>query len=128
MIDHIGLAVSDFETSKAFYRAALAPIGYSLVKEIPRAATGRTDVAGFGEAPKADFWIAAGTPSKPPVHIAFHATGRAQVDAFYKAALAAGGRDNGAPGNRPHYHEHYYGAFVLDPDGHNIEVVCHDPA
>ena len=127
MIDHTGLTVSDFETSKAFYRAALAPIGYALLKEFPRAVTGSTDVAGFGEPPHADFWIGSGTPNRPPVHVAFRANRRAQVDAFYKAALAAGGRDNGAPGNRPHYHEHYYGAFVLDPDGHNVEVVCHAP-
>jgi catechol 2,3-dioxygenase-like lactoylglutathione lyase family enzyme len=83
--------------------------------------------AGFGEPPKADFWINRGSPNKPAVHIAFRVRRRAVVDAFYNAALAAGGRSNGGPGPRPHYHADYYGAFVLDPDGHNIEVVCHEP-
>ena len=78
--------------------------------------------------PKPDFWIGGGKPNVPPIHVAFRAASRAQVDAFYRAALAAGGRDNGAPGLRPHYHPNYYGAFVLDPDGHNIEAVCHEPA
>jgi catechol 2,3-dioxygenase-like lactoylglutathione lyase family enzyme len=82
-------------------------------------------VAGFGEPPKPDFWIGQGAPNKPPIHIAFQVSRRALVDAFYHAALAAGGRDNGAPGLRPQYHPDYYGAFVLDPDGHNIEAVCH---
>jgi catechol 2,3-dioxygenase-like lactoylglutathione lyase family enzyme len=95
--------------------------------EFPASVTGHTDVAGFGEPPKADFWISKGVPNHPTLHIAFRVSSRAQVDAFYQAALAAGGRDNGAPGPRPHYHEHYYGAFVLDPDGHNIEAVCHSP-
>ena len=78
--------------------------------------------------PKPDFWIGQGKPNDPPIHIAFRADSRAIVDAFYAAALAAGGRDNGPPGLRPRYHENYYGAFVRDPDGHNIEAVCHDPA
>lgn len=128
MIDHIGVAVSDFVRSKAFYAAALAPIGYSLLMELPASVTGHTDVAGFGMAPKPDLWISKGSANQPPVHIAFRAATRAAVDAFHKAAMAAGGNDNGAPGLRPHYHPNYYGAFVLDPDGHNIEVVCHDPA
>jgi catechol 2,3-dioxygenase-like lactoylglutathione lyase family enzyme len=131
MIDHTGVIVSDFERSRAFYTQALAPIGYALLAEIPAAVTKSTDVAGFGEPPKPDFWISGATLDKPanhpPVHVAFRVTNRAQVDAFYQAALAAGGRDNGAPGPRPHYHEHYYGAFVRDPDGHNIEAVCHAP-
>ena len=126
MIDHTGLIVSNFARSKAFYSQALAAIGYALLKEIPAALTGHADVAGFGEPPKPDFWISAGTPNQPPVHIAFRVRTRAQVIAFYRAALAAGGRDNGAPGLRLHYHAHYYGAFVLDPDGHNIEAVCHE--
>jgi catechol 2,3-dioxygenase-like lactoylglutathione lyase family enzyme len=79
-------------------------------------------------APKAEFWISQGTPNTPRLHIAFRASNRAAVDAFYQAAIAAGGKDNGAPGPRPHYHANYYGAFVLDPDGHNIEAVCHNPA
>lgn len=128
MIDHTGIVVSDFQKSRQFYSQALAPIGYSLLMEVSAAETGRGDAAGFGVAPKPDFWIGSGTPNVPPVHVAFRAPSRAQVDAFYQAALAAGGRDNGAPGLRAHYHPNYYGAFVLDPDGHNIEAVCHDPA
>ncbi len=125
MIDHTCITVSDFQLSRQFYTSTLAPLGYALLMEVPAAETGRQDAAGFGVAPKPDFWIGGGTPNVPPVHIAFHAANRAQVDAFYKAAIAAGGRDHGAPGLRPHYHANYYGAFVLDPDGHNIEAVCH---
>ncbi len=128
MIDHIGIAVSDFETSKDFYSKALAPLGYSLVMAVTAAETGSKDYAGFGVPPKPDLWIGGGGANVPPVHVAFRAASRALVDAFYHAALAAGGRDNGAPGLRPHYHPNYYGAFVLDPDGHNIEAVCHEPA
>lgn len=128
MIDHTGVIVSDFERSKAFYRAALAAIGYQLLAQFPAAVTGHADVAGFGENGKTDFWITRGEPNRPAVHIAFRVASRQMVDAFHRAALAAGGRDNGAPGVRTHYHPHYYGAFVLDPDGHNIEAVCHEPA
>jgi catechol 2,3-dioxygenase-like lactoylglutathione lyase family enzyme len=120
MIDHASLTVSNFEKSKAFYAKALAPIGYAVLMEFPGS-------AGLGEKGKPDFWISEGKPNHPPVHLAFHAGDRKHVDAFHAAALAAGGRDNGAPGLRPHYHPTYYGAFVLDPDGHNIEVVCHTP-
>lgn len=126
MIDHTGITVSDFSASKAFYEKALAPMGYVLIMELPASVTGHTDVAGFGEPSKPDFWISRGTPNQPPIHVAFRAASRARVDAFYTAAMAAGGRDNGAPGLRPHYHPNYYGAFVLDPDGHNIEAVCHE--
>jgi catechol 2,3-dioxygenase-like lactoylglutathione lyase family enzyme len=119
MIDHIGIAVSDLENSVAFYTKALAPLGYSLIMKLEHA-------AGFGVAGKPDFWVGKGAP-KDAVHVALRAAGRAQVRAFYEAAIAAGGKDNGAPGTRPHYHEHYYGAFVHDPDGHNIEAVCHEP-
>ena len=126
MIDHTGVIVSDYRKSKDFYLKALSAIGYQLLAEFPAEQTGSTDVAGFGEPPKPDFWMAKGTPNQPPLHIAFRVPSRARVDAFYKAALAAGGRDNGGPGPRPHYHAHYYGAFVLDPDGHNIEAVCHE--
>ena len=125
MIDHIGLTVSDFRASKAFYLRALAPIGYELIMELSAAVTGRSDVAGFGAPPKPDFWIAGGKPNVPPIHVAFRVASRGLVDAFHQAGMAAGGRDNGAPGLRPHYHANYYGAFILDPDGHNIEVVCH---
>jgi catechol 2,3-dioxygenase-like lactoylglutathione lyase family enzyme len=125
MIDHTGLVASDFEKSKAFYSQALASIGYRLLADFPATMTGHTDVAGYGEPPKPDFWISRGTPNQPPMHIAFRVGTRALVDAFYQAAIAAGARDNGAPGVRSHYHPNYYGAFVLDPDGHNIEAVCH---
>ncbi len=125
MIDHTGVSVSDFARSKAFYARALAPIGYQLVMEVSAGMTGGYEGAGFGVPPKPDFWIGSGKPNVPPLHVAFRAERRALVDAFYEAAIAAGGRDNGAPGLRPHYHPDYYGAFVLDPDGHNIEVVCH---
>ena len=119
MIDHIGIAVSDFEKSVAFYTKALEPLGYTLVMTWQQN-------AGFGRAGKPDFWIGKGAP-RDSIHVAFKAAGRAQVRAFYEAALAAGGKDNGAPGERPHYHEHYYGAFVKDLDGHNVEAVCHEP-
>jgi len=132
MIDHTGVIVADVARSRAFYETALAPVGYTVLAEIPAAVTGSTDVIGFGEAPKPDFWISGATAARPvnhpPLHVAFRVTDRSQVDAFYQAAIAAGGRDNGAPGPRPHYHPNYYGAFVLDPDGHNIEAVCHEAA
>ena len=126
MIDHTGIKTSDPAKSRTFYEKALAPLGYAVLREIPKEFTGGLVVLGYGVAPKPDFWVAQGTP-KEPLHIAFRAKNHSEVDAFYKAALAAGGNDNGAPGPRPHYHENYYGAFVLDPDGHNIEAVCHDP-
>ena len=128
MIDHTGLTVSNLAVSKEFYRRALEPIGYRILAEFPASVTGSADVVGYGVPPKADFWVASGRPNVPPIHVAFRVANRHLVDVFYRTALAAGGRDNGAPGVRPHYHEHYYGAFVLDPDGHNIEAVCHDPA
>ena len=107
MIDHTGLVVSNYDKSKQFYLAALAPIGYRMLMELPASVTGSTDVAGFGEPPKPDFWISKGAPNKPPLHIAFRVSNRALVDAFYKAAMAAGGVDNGKPGPRPHYHANY---------------------
>lgn len=127
MIDHTGVRVRDIAKSKVFYRAALAPLGYALLLEFPAEVTGADDVAGFGVPPRCDFWLAHGSPNTPPLHVAFRVGTRALVDAFHAAALAAGARDNGAPGPRPHYHADYYGAFVLDPDGHNIAVVCHEP-
>lgn len=126
MIDHTGIVASDFEKSKLFYSNSLAAIGYGLLLEFPASVTGNTDVAGFGEPPKPDFWVSKGIPNNPPVHVAFRVGTRALVDAFYQAAISSGGRDNGPPGLRPHYHPNYYGAFVLDPDGHNIEAVCHE--
>jgi predicted lactoylglutathione lyase len=94
--------------------------------EVPKEYTEGVVVIGYGVPPKPDFWIYGGTP-EPDFHIAFRADNRKQVDEFYRAAIAAGGKDNGSPGLRPHYHEHFYGAFVLDPDGHNIEACCHKP-
>jgi catechol 2,3-dioxygenase-like lactoylglutathione lyase family enzyme len=120
MIDHIGVSVSDLEKSIEFYKKALAPLGYELLMNFPGFASG------FGVKPKPDFWIGKGEV-KQNVHVAFRAAGRAEVRAFYEAAMAAGATDNGPPGPRPHYHEHYYGGFVKDPDGHNIEAVCHEP-
>jgi len=122
MLDHIGLSVSDYSASKAFYLAALKPLNYGLIMEVTEVGP----FAGFGEDGKPDFWIEQGVPA-PKLHVALVAKDRATVDAFYKAAMAAGAKDNGAPGLRPIYHKHYYGAFVLDPDGHNIEAVCHLP-
>jgi catechol 2,3-dioxygenase-like lactoylglutathione lyase family enzyme len=127
MIDHTGVAVTDYAHSKRFYDQVLGAIGYALLMEVPKAVTGSSDVAGFGEPPKPDFWIHEGKPGQSS-HIAFRVESRQAVDAFHKAGRAAGGRDNGAPGIRAHYHPNYYGAFVLDPDGHNIEAVCHNPA
>jgi catechol 2,3-dioxygenase-like lactoylglutathione lyase family enzyme len=129
MIDHIGFPVSDFERSKAFYGAALAPLGYTLLMEFgPNQTETGHPAAGFGRQGKPDFWIGGEGGIQGRLHVAFEAADRATVDAFHKAALAAGGTDHGVPGPRPHYHANYYGAFVLDPDGHNIEAVCHTPA
>ena len=129
MLDHIGLRVSDFARSKAFYEKALAALGYGLVMQVTKADSGSAyEGAGFGPNGKPAFWIGTGQTLSGPIHIAFVAKDRPTVDAFYKAALAAGAKDNGAPGLRAHYHPNYYGAFVLDPDGHNIEAVCHEPA
>jgi catechol 2,3-dioxygenase-like lactoylglutathione lyase family enzyme len=128
MLDHIGLVVADLSRAKAFYQAALAPLGIALLHEISAEKTGGRAHAGFGAAGKPFFWIGEGVPPRAGTHVAFVAADRATVEAFYRAALTAGGKDNGGPGLRPHYHAHYYGAFVLDPDGHNIEAVCHNPA
>ena len=127
MIDHLGIAVSNMSRAKAFYASALEPLGLGVVMEVTPAETGGYAGAGFGSDRKPFFWIGTGAKPKGGIHVAFTANTRAEVDAFYKAALAAGGRDNGAPGLRPHYHANYYGAFVLDPDGNNIEAVCHRP-
>jgi len=127
MIDHIGIPVSDYARSKAFYVSALAPLGYTLIMEVQQNEHD-AKACGLGAGGKPDFWIGGEGGLNHPVHIALVAKDRASVDAFYKAALAAGARDNGPPGPRPHYHPNYYAAFVLDPDGHNIEAVCHKPA
>jgi catechol 2,3-dioxygenase-like lactoylglutathione lyase family enzyme len=118
-IDHVTLRVADVEASRRFYERALAPLGVETLEF-------GTSV-GFGPRGAVDFFVAPGEPG-PPVHVAFAAPDRETVDAFHEAALAAGGRDNGPPGLRPQYHAHYYGAFVLDPDGNNVEAVCHSPA
>jgi catechol 2,3-dioxygenase-like lactoylglutathione lyase family enzyme len=121
VIDHVGFAVRDLALSKAFYEQALAPLGYSVEIEFPGAA------CGFGAPGKPDFWLETRRPPAGAVHVAIASPDRKTVEAFHEAALAAGGTDNGPPGPRPHYHEHYYGAYVLDPDGNNIEAVCHKP-
>ncbi len=118
ILDHIGLAVSDYEASKAFFTAALAPLGITLVAEV-------RGHAGYGRDGKPEFWFGAHAERQRPMHIAFVAESREQVRSFHEAALRAGGEDNGAPGIRAHYHPDYYGAFVLGPDGHNLEAVCH---
>ena len=123
MIDHIGLSVSDYEKSKNFYLKALQPLGYEMVMEVTEVGP----FAGFGEEGKPDFWIAQDSATSPRVHVAFRTNSRATVDAFYHAAIEAGASDNGPPGVREIYHPNYYGAFVIDPDGHNIEAVCHAP-
>ncbi|HOV03595.1 MAG TPA: VOC family protein [Hyphomicrobiales bacterium] len=127
LIDHISLNVADYERAKAFYARALAPLGFSLVIEVTAEMTGSIPSAGFGPKGKPVFWIAPKGHQTPAQHIAFGADSRAMVDAFHAAAITAGATDNGAPGLRPHYHPNYYGAFVLDPEGHNIEAVCHLP-
>jgi catechol 2,3-dioxygenase-like lactoylglutathione lyase family enzyme len=128
IIDHFGFGVADFARSKAFYEAALAPLGITVVMEVPAEVTESGGAAcGFGREGRPQFWIGADGKTAPAIHVALTAASRDDVDAFYKAALAAGARDNGAPGLRPHYHPNYYAAFVLDPDGHNIEAVCHKP-
>ena len=118
MLDHIGLAVSDIAKSKTFFQAALAPLGYTVLMDFGEA-------VGLGQG-RPDFWIARGAePAR--IHVAFTVANRATVKAFYDAAIAAGGKDNGGPGLRPQYHPNYYGAFVYDRDGNNIEAVCHQP-
>jgi catechol 2,3-dioxygenase-like lactoylglutathione lyase family enzyme len=120
MLDHIALTVSDHERSRRFYQNVLAPLGYELMME--------HDVSGsgFGRDGKPDFWIQPGNPSGP-LHVAFSVADRATVDQFHSAALEADAQDNGAPGLRPEYHPTYYGASVIDPDGNNVEAVCHRP-
>jgi catechol 2,3-dioxygenase-like lactoylglutathione lyase family enzyme len=128
MLDHIGLKVTDIAKAKAFYDKALAPLGVKIIMEVPKEESGDGAFIGYGEGMKPYFWINEQPKATVLLHVAFASDSRAKVDAFYKAAMAAGGRDNGAPGLRPLYHPNYYGAFVLDPDGHNIEAVCHAPA
>jgi catechol 2,3-dioxygenase-like lactoylglutathione lyase family enzyme len=129
MIDHMGFAVKDAEVSRAFYEAALKPLGIALIMSIAAEDNGSGGAAhGFGKDGNPFFWVGDNERVGEGTHVAFTAETREQVDAFHAAALAAGGRDHGGPGLRPHYGAHYYAAFVLDPDGANIEAVCHKPA
>ena len=120
MFDHVGFGVTDYETSKAFFVKALQPLGIAVVME------GEYGL-GLGRKNKPSLWMHSSHEKPARLHLAFAAENRQQVDAFYRAALAAGGKDNGAPGLRPHYHATYYAAFVIGPDGHNVEAVCHRP-
>jgi catechol 2,3-dioxygenase-like lactoylglutathione lyase family enzyme len=122
MLDHVGFDVSDYDSSKAFYEKALAPLGLKLLME---PAPG---IGGFGDGQKPFFWIGTRGSAQSGIHVAFEADSRERVDRFHAAALAAGATDNGGPGVREIYHPTYYGAYVLDPDGNNVEAVCHNPA
>jgi catechol 2,3-dioxygenase-like lactoylglutathione lyase family enzyme len=122
MLDHVTIGVSDLERSKAFYDKALKAIG------IERLYSEGAEFFGYGAHKKAFFWIGLKPPATTGVHVAFAVPDRAAVDRLYAAAVGAGGRDNGKPGLRPNYHPYYYGAFVVDPDGHNTEAVCRHPA
>lgn len=126
MIDHITFGVSNFERSAAFYDQAFAPLGVRRLFDVPPEHSGGVRATGYGDS-RPWFWIAEQDATRGKLHICLQAKSRAEVNAFHSAAIAAGGRDNGAPGLRAHYHPTYYGAFVLDPDGHNIEAVCHAP-
>ena len=128
MIDHLGISVSNHAASKAFYTKALAPLGIGVVMEVPKEVSGGpSDYTGLGAKDKPFFWITEGKTASS-MHLCFVAETRAAVDAFYKAAIAAGAKDNGKPGIREHYHPNYYGAFVIDLNGVNLEAVCHKPA
>lgn len=128
MLDHLGFTVADYARSRALYASVLAPLGYGVVMDVTRDMSGVYEGCGFGPPGRPLFWVGAGTGAAGTgMHIAFTAGTCAEVDAFHAAALAAGGIDNDAPGLRPHYHAHYYGALAIDPDGHNIEAVCHTP-
>jgi catechol 2,3-dioxygenase-like lactoylglutathione lyase family enzyme len=127
MLDHITFTVADMPRARAFYDPTLAPLGIGVVMSVSAEESGGDAYVGYGSEAKPYFWVSGGAPLTGRLHVAFTAKDRASVDAFYAAAMAAGGRDNGPPGIRAYYHPNYYGAFVLDPDGHNIEAVCHAP-
>ena len=120
MLDHIALGVSNLAQSKTFFLKALQPLGVDVAMEGPYG-------VGIGQNKKPSLWLFETREHPAHLHLAFSAENRKQVDEFYQAAMAAGGKDNGAPGLRPHYHPNYYGAFVIGPDGHNVEAVCHKP-
>ncbi len=126
MIDHLTFGVRDFARSTGFYDRALAPLGVKRLFDVPTEHTAGARTTGYGD-DRPWLWLADKNPTSGLMHVAIQASSRAAVDAFHREALAAGGRDNGAPGLRPYYHPDYYGAFILDPDGHNIEAVCHTP-
>ena len=126
MLDHVGICSANLERSQDFYTKALAPLSIELLMELTAEQTGANAHAGFGRDGKPFFWIGTGPRPSGPVHIAFVALRRFDVEAFYRAAMDAGGTDNGSPGLRPQYHPNYFGAFVLDPDGNNVEAVCHE--
>lgn len=127
MIDHLGITVRDHDASKDFYLNALAPLGIGVVMSVSKQESGRdSDLTGFGYDHNPFFWVGQGTATGA-MHLCFTAKTRAAVDDFYEAAMAAGARDNGPPGIRAHYHPNYYGAFVIDPNGINLEAVCHQP-
>jgi catechol 2,3-dioxygenase-like lactoylglutathione lyase family enzyme len=129
MLDHIGIRTSHYAAASSFYQAVMAAMGGGQKMSVPLEYTGGKHVVGFGRDMPV-FWLTevdTGTANQSPQHIAFSARNRAEVDAFYRAAMAAGGRDNGGPGLRPDYHPDYYAAFAFDPDGNNIEAVCHKP-
>ncbi|MET0309057.1 MAG: VOC family protein [Sphingomonas sp.] len=128
MIDHVGFAVTNLDASRTFYEAALEPLGIAILMTVtPEQTEAGGTAIGFGKGESPFFWIGDNEAVGEGTHIAFTADTRAQVDAFYRGAMEAGGRDNGAPGIREHYHPDYYAAFVFDPDGMNIEAVCHKP-
>jgi catechol 2,3-dioxygenase-like lactoylglutathione lyase family enzyme len=123
-IDHITLSVADLGCAKDFYSMALAPLGLQIVGEVTAEQSGSVGFVGFGIGRKGSFWVANNGRQTPTAHICFRASSRAAVRDFHAAALAAGAKDNGGPGVRPEYHDAYYAAFVLSPEGHNIEAVC----
>jgi catechol 2,3-dioxygenase-like lactoylglutathione lyase family enzyme len=120
MFDHIGFGVTDYAASKAFYLKSLQPLGMDIVMD------GEYGI-GIGPKEKPELWLFQSSDKSAPLHLAFTAESRKQVQDFYRVAIEAGGKDNGGPGLRPHYHPNYYGAFVIGPDGHNVEAVCHKP-
>jgi predicted lactoylglutathione lyase len=128
MIDHLGISVADYSKSKLFYKTVLAALGYDYIMEVTPEIVGKEYWAcGFGKDHHPYFWINTDGSDNKGTHIAFKARTRQEVDAFYRVAIAAGAKDNGPPGVRAHYHDHYYAAFILDFDGCNIEAVCHTP-